>query len=269
MITKSDLAEKIKRRLGYPVVKVELDTSQIYDAINYSRNKFVRWAVGNATQETYFTIMLSAGQVIYDMPVGVVEIISYEDSGSTTGINTLFTIDNFFYNQGLYDSLLDSSGTGYTLVSYHIAKDFIETLDRYQVSNYNWKYHRYTNQLEINPAPSTGNNLIINGVTYDSPGYILLRSYMIEGSTVSDSWVSGDSDEYIYNSSWILDYATAMCKITLGLIRRKFANFNSIGNNGISMDGDMLVSEGKEELQQLEEDLKLEEIYEGYPIICG
>lgn len=268
MITKSDLAEKIKRRLGYPVVKVELDVSQIYDSIDYARSKFIKWAVGNATQETYITVMLSAGQRVYDLPVGITEVVAYEDSGSTTGINTLFTIENFFYNEGLYDSLIDNSGSGYTLISYHIARDFLETLNKYTVSKYNWKYHKYTNQLEINPAPPIGNILTINGVTYDSPGYVLLRTFMIEGSTVG-SWESGDSDEYIYTSSWILDYATAMCKVTLGIVRRKFANFTSIGNTGISMDGDLLVSEGKEEMQQLEESLKLEEIYEGYDISMG
>jgi len=256
MTTKIELANKIKRRLGYPVVKVELDISQIYDSIDYARDKYIKWAVGNATQETYFTLALSAGQQIYDLPVGVVEVISYDDRG-ISGINSLFTIENFLYNRGFYDLLLDGSGTGYTLISYHIARDFVETLDKYVVSNYNWKYHKYTNQLEINPAPTTNNS------------YILLRTFMIEGSTVNDSWSNGDSNDFFYSSDWILDYATSMCKVTLGMIRRKFANFNSIGNTGISLDGDSLVSEGKEEMQQLEETLRLEENYEGYTIICG
>jgi hypothetical protein len=271
-MTKADLAEKIKRYLGYPMVKVELDTSQIIDAIDYSRSKYIKWAVGNATHEVFFTQMLSAGQYLYDMPIGVTEIVAYETTGTSSGINTLFTIDNFLYNQGMFEALYNTAG--YTLISYHIARDFLETVRKYSPDKYNYKYHRYSNQLEIHPAPSTGNALQVTNsegeiITVDSPGFILLRAYMIEGSSHSSTWEDGDSDNDFYESTWILDYSIALCKITLGNIRRKFANFASIGNTGISLDGDTLVSEGKEERERLEESLKLEECYTGLGILIG
>jgi len=53
--------------------------------------------------------------------------------------------------------------------------------------------------------------------------------------------------------------------MTLGLIRRKFANVSSMGNANISLDGDSLVSEGKDEKDALEERLK-NETYEGMDI---
>jgi hypothetical protein len=54
-LSKAELSEKIKRRLGAPVVKVELEDIQIYDAIDYAKDKWVKWAAGNATVDTYFT----------------------------------------------------------------------------------------------------------------------------------------------------------------------------------------------------------------------
>lgn len=272
-MTKSELSEKIKRRLGYPMVKVELDTSQIYDSIDYARSKFIKWAVGQSTQETFFTLMLSAGQNFYDLPIGVTEIISYDDkSSSFGGINTLFTMDNFLYNQGTYD-FLRSSGDSYSIVSFHIAKDFLETVQKYSPSVYNYKYHRYTNQIEIHPSPTSGSTLTVldtsgNIVDVDSPGYILLRSYMIEGSSY-DNWTSGDSNNNFYDSDWIFDYSLAECKIILGRIRSKFAQFSSIGNAGISMDGDTLISEGIEEKRELKETLMNEEVWEGMSILMG
>lgn len=274
-MTKVSLSEKIKKRLGYPVIKVELDESQIFDQIDYARSKWIKWAVGNATQEVYFTIMLSAGQNNYDLPIGVTEVINYETSvgGTSSGINTLFTIDNFLYNQGMFEALYSTTGRGYTIISYHIARDFLETLRRYTPDKYNWKYHRYTNQLEIHPAPSTGNSLNVTNddgvvVTVDSPGFILLRAFMIQGSTY-DNWEDGDSNTNFYEDLWILDYATALCKIILGNIRNKFANFTSIGNMGISLDGDSLISEGKEEKENLETTLREEEVFEGLGISLG
>ena len=272
-MTKNQLAEKIKRRFGYPMVKVELDPQHFTDAIDYARQKWIKWAVGQATHEVFFTILLSAGQTLYDMPIGVTEIISKDTSGVSSGINTLFTIDNFLYNQGLYEALWNTSSHDYTMVSYHIARDFLDTVRKYTPDRYNWKYHPYTNQLEIHPPPTSGSGTTLNSSGYNGPGWILLRAYMVEGSTVRGGWegdfISGDSDEDFYQVDWIYDYATAECKIILGEIRRKFANFASIGNTGLSLDGDQLVSEGKEEKERLEEKLQLEEAYDGLGISIG
>jgi len=282
-LSKAELAEKIKRRLGAPVIKVELEDIQIYDAIDYAKDKWVKWSAGNATVETYFTTLLLAGQNFYDLPLGVTEIVDYSDSGRGYGINTLFTVENFLYSQGAYNGLLwNQKGYGSFIVSYHIALDWLKTLKRYTPSIYNYKYHRYTNQLEVQPAPPSGNSLTIGDVTYDSPGYVLVRSYMMEGSHYanmeSDNSLStwkrtglraGSSDTNFYTSDWIFDYAMAECKIMLGRIRSKFAQFNSIGNIGIALDGDQLLQEGIQEKETLEERLRLEESHEGYGISIG
>lgn len=274
-VTKKALSEKIKRRLGFPKVKIELDDSQIYDAIDYARDKFIKWAVGQATHEVFFTIMLSAGENFYDMPVGVTEIVEYRSTGLSSGINTLFTIDNFLYNQGMYESLWSTGNQGYSIVSYHIARDFLETVRKYTPDKYNWKYHRYTNQLEIHPAPASGAGTItINEIDYDSPGFILLRGFMIEGSSyntqgTSDNWQPGGSDQDFYGLDWVFDYATAECKEVLGRIRKKFENFASIGNTGIALDGSDLLAEGQADKERLEETLRLEETWDGYGIEIG
>ena len=273
-ITKQQLALKIKRRLGHPLIKVEIDNMQLSDAIDYARDKFIKWAVGQATQETFFTIALSAGQTVYDLPVGVTEVVAYDDTGTSYGgINTLFTVDNFLLNQGMYQSLFSTAGGGYTMISYHIARDFLDTIKRYTPAKYNYKYHRYQNQIEIQPSPESGNSLSVvqDDVTYtiDSPGFILLRAFMMEGSTNVEGWANGSSNNDFYVSDWIYDYATAEAKEIMGRIRSKFSNFSSIGNVGISLDGDALISEAKEEKRDLEERLKLEETWEGYGIEIG
>lgn len=268
MATKNALAERIRRRFGYPMVKVELDPQQITDSIDYARKKWMKWAVGQATHEVFFTFLLSAGVSLYDLPMGVTEIISKDTTGVSSGINTLFTIDNFLYNQGLYESLYNTANQGYTMISYHIARDFLDTVRKYTPDKYNYKYHPFTNQLEIHPPPASA-SVQANTGSYYGPGYILLNAYMVEGSTVRGGWDYGDSDEDFYGLDWIYDYATAECKVILGTIRRKFANFASIGNTGLSLDGDTLVQEGKEEKLALEERLQLEEVYEGLGVSIG
>lgn len=265
MTTKEQLLSKVKRRLGYPMIKVELDDSQILDHIDYSRQQYIRWAVGNAVHECFFTVMLSASQYLYDMPSGVTEVVDYRID-NTGSVNTLFTLENYLYNQGAFNIGLMS---GTSLISYHVALDFLKTLDKYTVDAYNYKYHPYTNQLEIQPPPPSGNSFNLDGVVYDSPGWILVHAYMVEGSTVSSDWSIDDFSLELFNEPWILDYVTALSKISLGTIRNKFANFASLGNQGISLDGDSMISEGKEEKERLEEQLREELAFEGYGITMG
>jgi len=274
-VSKAQLRNKIKRRFGWPVVKCELSIDQINDEIDYARNKFLKWAVGQATHEVFFTMLLSAGQKLYDLPMGVTEVLNFDAQGMETGINTLFTLDNFLYTHGMYASLLNPSTT-FNLIGYHLVLDFMESLKKYTPDKYNWKYHRYTNQLEIQPAPPSGASLqvTLDGTIYtvDSPGFVMLRVFMVEGSTLMEdttSWPTSGADPDFYGTDWVLDYSYARCKIPLGNIRRKFANFASIGNTGIALDGDSLISEGKEEMADLEEKLKLEETYEGLGILIG
>jgi hypothetical protein len=265
----SDLVLRIKRRLGYPMIKVELDDTNILDNIYYARSRFIKYAAGQATQDVWFTMMLSGGQSTYDMPDGTVEVISYtQNTGIGGGINTLFTVNNMLYNQGYFNGILNTSNynDGFNLISYQLAMDFIETLQRYTPDEYHYRYHKARNILEIQPTPATGSTLTIDDVTYDSPGFILLHTHMIAESTLSD-WEGLDStDNSLYDINWILDYSTALSKITLGMIRRKFSNFTSLGNQGTSLDGSDLVTEGKEEKKDLEEDLDKKECYLGMPI---
>jgi hypothetical protein len=285
--TKSQLADRIKSFLGEPVIKVELTQQQIYNCIDLARDKFVKWASGQATTETYFTLMLRFGQNFYDLPTGVVDIIDYKDNGRGYGINTLFTIENFLYNQGIYNGALWAGrGYGIGIIDYHTALDFLETIERYTPSVYNYKYHRFTNQLEVQPAPTSGS--ILNFVneqgktqSFDSPGFLLLRSQMIEGShyngmsTTNTSTykrtgiAASTSDSGFYTSDWVFEYSLANAKIILGNIRRKFAQFSSIGNTGISLDGDQLIQEGLQEKERLEATLRNEEVFDGYEIVIG
>ncbi len=122
---------------------------------------------------------------------------------------------------------------------------------------------------------------MVNDVTVDSPGFILLRGYMIEGSSyntigTADAWdpnlETGDtrnSNQDFYGLDWIFDYASAEAKEILGRIRSKFENFASIGNTGISLDGSALIQEAKEDKEKLEEKLQLEETWDGYGIEIG
>jgi len=242
------------------MIRVELHNSQIEDCMAMARDEYMRWAVGGATDEVTFTIALSAGVSEYELPSGVTEVVKARDfDTSAHGINTLFSAENYLYNQGVL-SFLDNIGN-YSMIDYHMALEFIDLLDRYFPSYYTTRYNKASNTLSVRPTPD-----------YDSPvGYLIIDSFMMAGT---DQNTTGPIPEEVYNAmwdvSWVQKYTLACSKEILGLIRRKFANFSSIGNEGISLDGSDLISEGKEEKEKLEEEIKLDSYSEeGYPIVIG
>jgi hypothetical protein len=192
-ISRTQLIGKVRRRLGEPMVKVELHDEQIIDHINYARQKWIKWATSNSTQDVYFTVLLQAGKKFYDLPAGVTDVIAYDDEPiQSGGINTLFTIDNFMFSRGFYGNVFWG---GYDLVSYHLVQDWLHTLRKYRTTPYNWRYHKSTNQLEISPTPMSSSNDIdvdvinpntglVETVAVDSPGWVMLRAYTIQGATL-------------------------------------------------------------------------------------
>jgi hypothetical protein len=187
------------------------------------------------------------------------------------------------FTNGFYDGMMNPGGggtgsySGYNLISYHIARDFLDTVRKYTPSKYTYRYHRFTNEVEIIPTPESTKTLIINGMEYNSPGIALLRCYTIEGSTLSSDYSSSlnpehgrsDSDGDFFETDWVFEYAFAECKERIGYIRRKFENFASIGNTGITLDGGDMISEAKEEKTELMEKVKDEEAYDGWGISIG
>jgi hypothetical protein len=113
--------------------------------------------------------------------------------------------------------------------------------------------------------------IILNDRTTISWNFIGSTMTPTEGQTVTVTYtvaspIITEVEEDLYDSDWILDYVTALSKISLGIIRRKFSSFSSMGNSGISLDGDSLISEGNTEKEYLEGTLRDEEAYEGYGI---
>ena len=260
-MTKNELKNYIKRELGHPLIKVELSDDHLDDSISRTINMHDKWAMGNATQTIFFTKVISAGEVDYLLPDGVVGVIDMEDSSDSLGTaNQLFTIQNSMLNSGMLPSL----HSGFSLVSYHLALDYLDMLRRYTVSSYNWHYHKYKNTITLSPVPSAADNWS----TTDT-NFMLVRALIKEGYPLTGEDELDDYNQDRYEDPWIQEYCIALSKIKLGYIRRKFATGAVLGNSSIELDGSDLMQEGKEEKERLEEDLMNKETYEGMDILIG
>ena len=306
-MTRNELRQQIITELGACMIKIELSVEQLDLAINRARNKWIYWTSDNSTQEKYFLLLLKAGQRVYDMPVGVFDVVGYDDkmanmgldvvgfnplwyTGAESGNTSFFAIQNPFMT-GLGSSGFDAYGGDgpiqnvYTPVDSYLMKKMIEMFERQRPDKYRWTYSSSKNQLELSGAPLCGEGTVtrtegISGdcgeggelVTYDSPGYVLIRSFMLENTSLPTytpalsaideqgqhtmyPFLDMTHNESLFDHFWIQEYATAVAKGILGLIRRKLSNVSALGNTSLTLDGDQLISESREEILRLEEDL--------------
>ena len=229
---------------------------------------------GNATMFTG-SITLTGSQQVYDLTSEA----SLESS--LTGVNRIEVQRVFnngpaaiskFYDPfaGTYDNIemLDSFGFGnvspavsYILrpISYDLARaNAIETNDLIRKSAYSFEL--VNNKMRIFPKPETT----------DAGGKIYFHYYKrndrvdVTQSHTSNKVSDPSNIPYKFityteiNSmgrNWIRKYTLALAKELLGIIRSKYASM-PLPNGEVSLDGEALKSEGREEKANLSEELK-------------
>ena len=171
---------------------------------------------------------------------------------------------------GSYDqrNMLDSFGMGNVSpavsfilrpVSYDIARSqAIETNDRVRKSNYSFEL--INNKMRIFPIPNdddNGNKIYFHYYLREDVGSVKKSS--------TDGLVSDPSNipyKFITYSEinsngrqWIRKYTLALAKELLGIIRSKYSSM-PLPNGEVTMDGEALKAEGREEKQLLLDELK-------------
>ena len=229
---------------------------------------------GNTTMFTG-SITLSSSKQVYDL-TSEATLESSVTTGNPMVVQRVFNEGpaaiSKFYDPfaGAYDNieLLDSFGMGsvspavsYIMrpISYDLARaNAIETNDKVRKSAYSFEL--VNNKIRIFPLPKDS----------DDGGKIYFHYYKRNDMTdVTHTKTSGkvsDPSNIPYkfityteiNSmgrNWIRKYTLALAKELLGIIRSKYASL-PLPNGEVSMDGEALKSEGREEKANLSEELK-------------
>lgn len=122
-------------------------------------------------------------------------------------------------------------------------------------SNYSFEIHN--NVLKIMPTPTQANTLFF---TYNlQEGPLAADDKASFGVSNMSNIPFGNIQYSGINSigrQWIWDMTLAMCKEVLGSIRRKMKTIPIPGGGDLQLDGDDLVSEGRQEQEALETELR-------------
>ena len=160
----------------------------------------------------------------------VIDVWSF-NQGTHTGVNTLFTLEQSLAQQTYFSYAMGNYG--FDLVSWYAVKEWLELREKLLCTRPNIHFNERTQYMQLIPAPRSR--------------YWGLVACYVE-LPVKD----------LVKSQWVYKYALALTKMVVGRVRGKYAGTNLMGGGNI--DGESLVSEGKEEREQLETQL-----YEGAP----
>jgi len=219
------------RRLGYPVIDINVDDEQVEDRIDEallyyqdyhfdgSEKKFIAHAV-TATDITNKYITLDTDVI------GVVRVL---EIGSSLNIASLF---NIRYQMHLHD-LFDFSNS--QNASYVMARRHIEQIEEIFVGQKPIRFNRHTDKLYIDMDWSSD---------VSAGEYVVIEAYL---KTDPDTY--GD----IWNDRWLQRYATALIKRQWGENLKKMAGIQLPG--GITMDGKGIYEEATSELDKLETEM--------------
>ena len=154
----------------------------------------------------------------------VVDVISFEE-GSSTGVNTLFSIESVMMQQNYF--IYNVGNYGFDVLSWHTVKDWIDTREKVFATRRDIHFDPRTQYLKFIPQPR------------NTQFYGVLECYVER--PIRD----------LVKEKWVLEYATALSKIMWGRILTKINGVNLPG--GGTINGSDVLSEGLSEKKELED----------------
>ena len=253
--TKAELKEYALRRLGKPVLEINVSDDQCDDAIDYTLQKFQQFhydgaervylkhkvtqddidraAAANDTQTTS-----TAGNdnwlesnTYLEIPqhiLSVEGIFSFTDKGTAN-------IFDIRYQMRLND-LYDFTSTQF--YHYYMIQQHLGTIDFLLEGIKPTRYQATQDRLYLDMDWTTD-------VTLDS--YILIKCWRALDPT---TWTE------IYDNMWVKDYTAAKIKKQWGQNMTKFQNVQMPG--GVTLNGEMIYNDAVQELKDLDEQLRNE-----------
>ena len=229
--TRAELKEFCLRRLGKPVIEVNIDDDQMEDRIDEalayyqdyhfdgSERTFLKHVV-TADDKTNNYITISDSNII-----GVVNIF---DIGDATSTNNLFNVRYQIALNDLYDL------SRYDLVPFYMNFMNIRFIEEILIGKQPLRYNRHVNKLHID----------MDWGKVEVGNYLIAEVYAkINPETYTD----------VYADRWLMRYTTSLFKVQWGQNLSKFVGMQLPG--GVQFNGDQIFQQGLEDKRNLEQEM--------------
>jgi len=241
---REDFKDYCLRRLGFPVIELNLDDEQIEDRIDDALQYWQDYHF-DGMQKVYYIKAIGQQEInqkYLDLSdakdssnnsmeiIGVTRIFPVQDSQST--IN-MFDLRYQLRLNELYD-FTSASYINYTLTMQHLRS--LELLFSGEVPI---RFQRHMQRLYIDWAW---------GASEAPVGTVV----------IAEAYANINPDVYnmVWNDRWLKEYTTALIKRTWGNNLKKFSGIQLPG--GVTLNGDKIYDEAVSEIEKLESEMQLE-----------
>lgn len=228
--TRAEFKQNCLRKLGAPVVEINVDDDQVDDRIDEALQYWYDYHF-DGSSKTFYKYQITAQDVqnqYIDLPENIIGVVRLFDLGSALGTNNLFNIRYQIALNDLYTL------TSVSMVPYYMALQHIQFLEYLLVGKQPIRYNRHKNRLHVD-------------MDWDRIGegnYLIVEAYeVVDPDVYADVW----------KDRWLLRYATCLIKQQWGQNLKKFEGMQMPG--GLTFNGQRTYDEAVQERAQLEQEM--------------
>lgn len=228
--TRSEFKEYCLRKLGKPVIEINVDDDQVEDRIDESLKYYYDYHF-DGSERIYYKHVITANDVAnkyLTLPENIIGAVRVFNLGDPMVTNNLFDIRYQIALNDLYTL------TSVSMVPYYMAFQHIQLMEQLLVGQQPIRYNRHTNKMYID----------MDWAKVTVGFYIIVEAYEIVNPDVyTDAW--GDR--------WLQEYCTEKIKYQWGTNLSKFNGMQLPG--GVTFNGQNIKQEADATIDKLEKEM--------------
>lgn len=228
--TREEFKLNCLRRLGYPVIEINVDDDQIEDRIDEALSKYWDYHF-DGTEKLYYKYQLTSTDIsnqYITIPENIIGVVNLFDIGSSLSTNNLFNIRYQIALNDLYTL------TSTSMVPYYMAMQHIQHLEQLLVGKQPLRYNRHRNRLHID----------MDWGKVEEGEYIVAECYQIVDPTEFTN---------VWKDTWLQKYAAALIKRQWGTNLIKFSGMVLPG--GVTFNGEKIYDDAEAAVAKIEAEL--------------
>ena len=228
--SRDQFKEYCLRRLGKPVIEINVDDDQINDRIDEAL-KFYWDYHFDGSEKTFYKYQITQTDIQnkwIPVPQNVLGVVRIFPIGDYLATNNIFNIRYQIALNDLYTLTYQS------MVPYYMAFQQLQLLEQLLVGEQQIRFNRHMDRLYID---TDWTKLTVGN-------YIVAEAYMVVDPDVySDVW----------NDRWLQRYASALIKRQWGTNLTKFTGMTLPG--GVQFNGEKILNDAEAEIEKYEQEM--------------
>jgi hypothetical protein len=228
--TRAEFKEYCLRKLGKPVIEINVDDDQVEDRIDESLKYYYDYHF-DGSERIYYKHTITSNDVTnkyITLPENIIGAVRIFNLGDPMVTNNLFDIRYQIALNDLYTL------TSVSMVPYFMAFQHIQLMEQLLVGQQPIRYNRHTNKMYID----------MNWDKVNVGNYIIVEAYeVVDPDVYTDAW--GDR--------WLQEYCSEKIKYQWGTNLSKFNGMQLPG--GVTFNGQNIKQEADAAIQQLEKEM--------------